>query len=216
MGSFAGQASDEDNQKMLGNISSGAPQQSNFGLNNANTLTNAYMAQQNGTGAQNDALGMMQQAALGQGPSVAGAQMNAGIQQAAQNAQSQMAANRGSGGLGMLNALNAGALAGGQAAGQGAVARAQEQLGNMANYGAAANAAAQTGQNALAGATNISALQQQGLENYSQLQQQNQQALANAQQHINDQSAQGFSNALGNIGKIAGIGGSIAGGVMGV
>ena len=102
-------------------------------FNNANNLTTGSI------GNQNQALQLAMMAAQGNGPSVSNAQMNAGLANAQANANSMAASNIGAGGLGLRDALMAGAAAQGQAAGQGAVARATEQLGNIQNAGNIAN-----------------------------------------------------------------------------
>src|SRR5690606_36067945 len=88
-----------------------------------------------GLGAQQDALGMYRQAALGQGPSVAELQMRQGGDQAIANAQTIAAQGR-SGNLGasMRQGGQAGAAIGMQTNQQAAQLRAQEQQAGMQGY----------------------------------------------------------------------------------
>src|SRR6185437_14858576 len=87
--------------------------------------------------AQNNALAMYQQAAQGNGPSAAQAQLQSGLDQSIQAQQAQAASARG--GFGLANAQHQAAqnqaqLAG-QAANNAAQLRAQEQQAAMAGYG---------------------------------------------------------------------------------
>jgi len=81
---------------------------------------------------QQDVYAMLQRQAMGQGPSVAEAQMNAGLAQGFRNAMQTAAGARG-GGANLVAAQQLASSQQGQLAqaaiGQGAIARAQEQLG---------------------------------------------------------------------------------------
>ena len=146
---LGGTISPEDAGNIIAAAQQGAPTQSNYVNAALNNATSGALSNQNGAGvglgAQADATRLLALQASGQGPSIANAQMNAGISQAANNANSMAAASRGSGGLGMRNAMNAGAGAASQAAGQGAIARAQEQIGAMNAYGQQASSLSASG-----------------------------------------------------------------------
>jgi hypothetical protein len=87
-------------------------------------------------GQQNQALGLYQQAAMGNGPSAAQAQLASGLGQSIAAQQSAAASTRG--GFGLANAQHDAAMQAGQlqaqAANQAAQLRAQEQQAGMAGY----------------------------------------------------------------------------------
>lgn len=93
--------------------------------------------------AQTGALGMYQDAAMGRGPSAAQAQLRMGLDQSLA-AQASMAASARGGALArsglQLAGVNNAAAMQGQAAGQAAMLRAQEQQAGMAGYANMANA----------------------------------------------------------------------------
>lgn len=138
-----------------------APQ---MNLSGYNDTTGGYSEGQGGTAAlgQYGALQMMQQAASGNGPSVAQAQLQQGIAQS-QRAQMQQAAGARGGGANLVAAETMGAQNASnlqsQGLGQAATLRAQEMLGAQQAYAGQANA------------MRSSALQQGGLESQMAYQQ---------------------------------------------
>lgn len=93
--------------------------------------------------AQTGALGMYQDAAMGRGPSAAQSQLRMGLDQAVRDQAGMAASARGGAlarsSLGLAGANNAATLQG-QAVGQSAMLRAQEQQAGMAGYAGMANA----------------------------------------------------------------------------
>jgi len=264
MANFAGTVDDSQLAQSRNMAAQGDPNQANFQMPDASGLLSAFknMSQTQGTqtlnqsgfnsainnansgisaaqSGQNDATAMMRNAAMGNGPSVASAQMNQGLSQAQNNANSMAAANRGSGGLGMRDAMMAGASAQGQAAGSGAVARAQEQLGNIQNYGNQTNSNASTAlgagslnvnaqlgnqqnvisqQNAntqgmgagLTGQLQTAGAIQAGNENFQNAVTSNDQFRANLINGQNQFNAAGVTNALNNVNSIADTAGKLS------
>lgn len=136
-GQYGGAAAEQNRYAQMGQTAGGnAAAQMNLGAFNG-------IAGQYG-GDTNNALSMLQRQASGQGPSIADAQMQQGLSQARQAQMQQAASARGGG----ANLVAAEQLAGSNASqqqsasiGQGAVARAQEQLGAQQAYGNLANQA---------------------------------------------------------------------------
>jgi len=92
-------------------------------------------------GQQNAAMGYLANAAAGRGPSAAGAQLQAGTDQAMQNNMAMAASARGQAGLAnaQKNALTTNASMGQSAANQAAQLRAQEMQSAQSQYSNAAN-----------------------------------------------------------------------------
>lgn len=136
-GQYGGAAAEQNRYAQMGQAAGGnAAAQMNLGAFNG-------IAGQYG-GDTNNALSMLQRQASGQGPSIADAQMQQGLAQSRQAQMQQAASARGGG----ANLVAAEQLAGSNASqqqsasiGQGAVARAQEQLGAQQAYGNLANQA---------------------------------------------------------------------------
>lgn len=235
---LTGAVDDSSFNKAMGNVAD--PNSGNYTLGNAGQmnataqgLSNQKLNQRglnSAVGDQNQAYNLMLNQAQGKGPSVADAQMNQGVAQAANNAMSMAAANRGGGGLALRDAMQAGASAAGQAAGSGAIARAQEQMGALSQLGSQTGQMANTqlgaqqnvlgqqsantaGLNAQLG-INQSQLAANMAEDQARMQQGDIRGQLQQQQNMNN--AHGFSNALGNIGKIGQAIGGIAGSVMGL
>lgn len=131
-------------------------------------------------GMTSDAAEMYRQAALGQGPSAAQAQLRAGIDANMAAAMAQGASARGTGvqrGAAQLASIGAASGANQQAAAQAAMLRAQEQQAGMAGFAQAAQA------------QRIADLQQMGM---SAQQAQYQAQLEDAQRARNDQMQMGY------------------------
>lgn len=136
---FGGAPTQEQIQPTIDAYKAGAPQRSDYQNADLSAATSLALKDAQSTPEyMQKAYDLMYGQASGQGPSAALAAMNAGVSQAQNNAQAMAASQRGGGGLAARNAMMAGAAAQGQAAGQGAIARAQEQQQAMANLGSMA------------------------------------------------------------------------------
>ena len=235
---LTGAVNNDDFQKAMGNVQ--GPNASAYQLGNAdqmNATAQGLSNQQLDQGGLGDAVGSQKQAynlmlnqAQGKGPSAADAEVSKGISQAADNAMSMLAANRGAGGAGLRQAMDAAAMAAGQASGSGAIARAQEQMGALGQLGSQTGQLANTQlgaqQNVLGqqGANTVGLNAQLGINqaqmagnmaaDQAAMQQGDIRGQMQAQQNANN--AAGFSNALGNIGKIGQAAGSVMGGIAGL
>src|SRR5438309_387521 len=174
-GQYGGAAAEQNRYAQMGQAAGGnAAPQMNLGAFNG-------IASQYG-GDTNNALAMLQAQASGQGPSIADAQMQQGLSQARQAQMQQAASARGGG----ANLIAAEQMVGSNASqqqsaslGQGAVARAQEQIGAQQAYGNLANQAystqgglaAQLAQNQASFQQNQNQLNQQGQLAYEAMRQ---------------------------------------------
>lgn len=165
---------------------------------------------------QQDFINMLQQRANGQGPSVAQGLLNQATQQNLNNVASQVASNRSlSPQQAARLAIEGGVQSQGQAAGQAATLRAQEQL---ANTGALQQAlATQGGQNlgllGTTGGLQGQQVQQQLAGNLATQGMNEQAALANLNANLTQggQNLQGQQNTMQMVGSILGGFGSAAG-----
>ena len=207
--SLSGTVSDNDFNTALGDVQ--GPNMVNYQLGNAGNMNSiAQGMAQGGTANQQRLINQLQQQAAGNGPSVANAQMDQGIAQAQNNANSMAAANRGAGGLGLRDAMTAGAAAQANAAQQASVNRNQEQMNALGQLGGAVQGQAGTQLGGLGMQDQVNAQQMAANMALNQAQLAQGDIQAQMQTAQNQQNAQGFGNMLGNIGKIAGAAGSIA------
>lgn len=88
-------------------------------------------------GDQRDLVSRLQALASGRGPSLAQEQLRQGVDRATSQQYAMAAGARGNAGLAQRNAMNAAGMLQSQAAGQGAMARAAEQLGALSQLGTA-------------------------------------------------------------------------------
>jgi hypothetical protein len=179
-----------------------------------------------GLGNQASATNLIGQTAAGNGPSLARANMQAGLSQQANQIQSQSMSNQGNtgGGLSQRNMLNAQANAGNSMVQNAGTASVAEQLGSQANYASAANAQTQGQMTNSANASNAGLAQnaqalganQAGAANLTAGQSQNdaqtqdymardavEQQAGRDQTNIALQAAGGDANTMGAIGSAA-------------
>jgi hypothetical protein len=86
---------------------------------------------------QRDLVGRLQAMASGKGPSLAQEQLRQGVDRATNQQYAMAAGARGNAGMAQRNAMNNAGMMQSQAAGQGALARAAEQLGALSQLGSA-------------------------------------------------------------------------------
>lgn len=177
--------------------------QSQGALGQQQAFVNALGAQ-NGIGNQNNLASMLTQQAMGQGPNPALAQLNQATGQNVANQSALMASQRGTSnnpGLIARQAAQQGANIQQNAAGQGAIMSAQQQLAAQQQLGQLANQQVGQQQGALGLYNQASQAQQQGLMN--SLANQNT-ANVSMQSNLNNANAQIANTNANNQGQIVG------------
>ena len=175
--------------------------------NNGFGTYNAGLAD-NGMSQQASATGLLAQTAMGNGPSLARANMQAGLAQQAAALQSQAMSNQGNTGQGesQRNLLNAQAAAGNNTVQAGGIASAAEQLGAQGQYVGAANAQTNSAMNNALNASNAGF--QHNAQQFQAAQIGAQNALAAHNADVQQQGAsQAYDNSMQDLGRArAGIG----------